>query len=404
MSKLEDRIKAIMEGKKDLSDKSKDAEFGKDAKKEETSKGDKSEDKKTSKESKKLFGKETDNDADDKDGKDFGTGTPNKKEVKEAVIPGQSVDFKGDFTSGKSGSEDNNKGHLNGKKGAPSDSSVDATQALLKNKESASAADPAAGKDNEKIQKDRKGSVEKTGKLQAESFSELFAGEELSEEFISKAETIFEASVAFAVEQKVAELHEEYQSQLDEAIEEAKGELVEQIDEYLDAIVEMWIENNSVALESGIKVELANSFIDGIKRTFQEHYVEIPEDKVDVVEEQALQIAELQAQLEESQAVAVSAFAESQTLKCEEVIASLSEGLTAMQCEKFASLVENVEFESVEEFASKAKIVRESFFKSDSQTQSQDVTKSITEEVSHSSSMADAVLKTLNKGTLKFVR
>jgi hypothetical protein len=110
----------------------------------------------------------------------------------------------------------------------------------------------------------------------------------------------------------------------------------------------------------------------------------------------------LQTQLAEAEAIAEAALVETQVLKCEEIVSSLSEGLTAMQAEKFASLIENVEFESEEEFADKAKIVRESFFKTQGQN-SQDTTKPITEET-QVPSMADAVLKNLKSGPLKFVR
>lgn len=200
-------------------------------------------------------------------------------------------------------------------------------------------------------------------KLKAESFEALFDGEELTEEFKLKAEAIFEVAVQQVAEEKVAALQEEYQLQLTEAVEEVKGELVEQIDGYLDYVIEQWVQDNEIALESGMKVEMASSFMDGVKKLFEEHYIDVPEAKLDVVAEQAAQIAVLKEELESLTAEAETAIVEAKVLKCEAILAGLSEGLTAIEAEKLSSLAENVEFDTEEQFATKVKTLKESFFR-----------------------------------------
>ena len=258
--------------------------------------------------------------------------------------------------------------------------------------------------DNTKIKAKQAGTKEASGKLTQESMSALFSGEELSEEFKEKASTIFEAAVEHVAEARIQELQEEHQLQLSEAVEEVKGELVEQIDGFLDKIVEQWLQDNVVALERGMKMEVVESFIQGIKQVFTEHYVEVPEDKVDIVEAQASEIEALQAQVAELAESVEAVQAEKQILQCEDIVAESSKGLTAIESEKFASLVENVEFTSVEEFTSKVQTIRESYFKKGSQPSSQEVTKQLAEEKQAPSSTAKAVVEALNKGTLKFVR
>ncbi len=238
---------------------------------------------------------------------------------------------------------------------------------------------------------------EKGGKLTTpmkEHISALFDGETLTEEFITKAEAIFEVALNDLLEERMEQIQEEYQQQLGEAVEEVKGELVEQIDGYLDYVVEQWIDDNAVALESGMKVELVNSFIDGIKNVFQEHYVDIPEDKLDVIEEQATKIEFLESELSSIREEKEIAQKEAIVLRCNEIISDLSEGLTAIETEKFTSLVESVEFETEDEFESKAKTIRESYFKKGSNVDSQDVTKK--KEITESKATDDVVAATLN--------
>jgi hypothetical protein len=395
-TKLEEKIRAIMEGT-DLSEDKKmtaDASSKKAAKEEEDVKNAASaQAKKTGKEEEDLAGKK------------------DKAEVKEATIPGQSHDFKGDSTSGVSGDADDARGHLkSGAPGAPSDSIENPGKSKLKQQEKKDAKDPAAESDDERghLKSGAPGTPsEKGGKLHSpmkEHMSVLFDGETLSEEFKIKAEAIFEAAVAEVIDAKATELQEEMQQQVNEAVEVVKGELVEQIDEYLGEVVEQWMEDNAVALESGIKVEMVNSFIDGIKNVFQEHYVEVPEEKLDVVAEQASQIEELQDQLAAIQEEKEHAIKEATILRCEDILSVQVKGLTAIEEEKFRGLAENVEFETEDEFAQKVKALRESYFKKSAEVTSQEVTTSLT-ETKETSETVNAVLEALKKGNkMKFVR
>lgn len=206
-----------------------------------------------------------------------------------------------------------------------------------------------------------------------EHMNALFQGEELSEDFQKKAATIFEAAVESSAQERIDALTEEYaqqvvalkeemQVQLDEAVEEVRSELVENIDGFLNYVVEQWIDDNQVALESGMKVEMVNSFIDGLKNLFKEHYVEMPEEKLDVVQEQATEIehlAQSSAELAEENKQLV---AELVALKSALVFESVADDLTDVQREKFLELVENVEFTSDEEYTGKLETLKENYF------------------------------------------
>lgn len=326
-------------------------------------------------------------------------GPANPKTVKEAQVPDEEGAYKGDDTSGVSG-----------------DSKTSKIRADQKNRLGGTAPEKLAAKvgadkqddnnDNErgKLSPSAKSASSEKGGVfstpQHESFSALFDGEELTEEFKTKAETIFEAAVAFAIEEKTAQLQEEFQQQVSEAVEEAKGELVEQIDGYLDYVVEQWLQDNAVALESGMKVELVSSFINGMKSVFQEHYIDIPDEKVDVVEEQAKQIAALEEEVQKLQEEKASVESDALLLQCEGVLAGKAEGLTAIEEAKFRSLAGNVEFETIEQFTEKVEIIREQMFKAPSQDAKKE---QVTESVGKSA-MVSATVAALQKGNLKFVR
>lgn len=241
-------------------------------------------------------------------------------------------------------------------------------------------------------------------KLKAEAFEALFSGETLTEEFKVKAEAIFEAAVAQVAEARIEALLEEHQLQLTEAVEEVKGELVEQIDGYLDHVIEQWMEDNAVALESGIKVEMVSSFMENLKSVFTEHYIEVPASKVDVVEEQAQTIEKLQAELAEAKEAQETAMSEAQVLKCDAIVAEAKQGLTDVQAEKLQSMAENVEFDTEEEFAAKVSALRESYFNKEAvvKTKTQDTTKA--DSITESHSDVAAVMKVLRSDSLKIIK
>lgn len=210
----------------------------------------------------------------------------------------------------------------------------------------------------------------------------LFNGEEgLTEEFRQKAETIFEAAVTSRIKEEVARITEaleaQYETKLEEAIEEKLEGLVEHVDGYLNLMVEQWMENNAVALESGMKAEVLESFVAGMKNLFQEHYIEVPEEKFDVLGSMEEEIKALNDKLNESVAVNVSLKKELNEAKRVEIIAGVCEGLTDIEADKLQTLAEEISFEDADSFAQKMQTIRENYF---AKTVKKEVPSIITEE------------------------
>ena len=195
-----------------------------------------------------------------------------------------------------------------------------------------------------------------------EDVAALVDGEELTEEFKQKAATIFEAAVMNRVKQEVAKLDEAYEVKLAEQVEQIKEGLVEKVDGYLDYVVEQWIEQNEIALESGMKSEILEGFVGGLKSLFEEHYIDIPEEKFDVLGSLEEQVEVLTTKLDEQVASNVELNKELSTYQVAQIIADLTEGLVETDKEKFHALVEELEFDGVESFAKKAQTIRESYF------------------------------------------
>lgn len=195
-----------------------------------------------------------------------------------------------------------------------------------------------------------------------EDVAALVDGEELTEEFKQKAATIFEAAVMNRVKQEVAKLDEAYDAKLNEQVEQIKEGLVEKVDGYLDYVVEQWMEQNEIALERGMKSEILEGFVAGLKGLFEEHYIEIPEEKFDVLGSLEEEVAELTAKLDEQFEANISLKADLAQYQIAQVVSSLSEGLVDTDKEKFHALVEELEFDGVESFEKKAQTIRESYF------------------------------------------
>ena len=195
-----------------------------------------------------------------------------------------------------------------------------------------------------------------------EDIDALMNGEELSEDFRAKATTIFEAAVTTRVAEEVARIEEEFAAKLAEQVEQNTQGIVEQVDGYLGYIAEQWIAQNELALENGIKSEIVESFINGMKGLFEEHYIDVPAEKYDVLGEMEQTIAALESKLDEQLAANVElskTLAESTKAK---IVAEAAEGLSDVEAEKFQGLVEELVYESAEVFASKVKTIRESYF------------------------------------------
>jgi hypothetical protein len=194
-----------------------------------------------------------------------------------------------------------------------------------------------------------------------EDLDPLFNGQELSEEFKNKASTLFEAAVSLRVTQMQAHLEEEFEQALVEAETAARSELDERLEQFLDYVAEQWITENKLAVVSGIRADILESFLGSLKNVFQEHYIEVPEDKVDVVESLTTKVVELENRLNESESMVIAKNKQIQEMEAAKVLTTVSEGLTETQVEKLKSLSEAVSYTTAEEYQTKLKTIVEGF-------------------------------------------
>jgi hypothetical protein len=191
----------------------------------------------------------------------------------------------------------------------------------------------------------------------------LMNGEgDLSEEFKRKAATVFEAAVKSKIRDEVSRLEDEYKTELDESIQSTKTELTEKVDTYLNYVVEEWMKENELAIERGLKGEIAEDFISGLKSLFEDHYVDIPDEKYDVLEAQSEKISELEKKLNESMDTIVELNGKTSNLVREQVISESTSDLADTEIEKFKSLTDDVEFTNEESFKEKLDTLKESYF------------------------------------------
>jgi hypothetical protein len=198
-----------------------------------------------------------------------------------------------------------------------------------------------------------------------EDIDALFADDStISEEFKSKVSTIFEARVLDRVQQIEEEIEGRYASMLEEAVESIKNDLTEKVDDYLNYVVEKWMEENQIAIESGLRSEITEEFIAGLRNLFAEHYIDVPEEKVDLVDELATKVEELESKLNEEIETNIQykkAILESVK---RETVYDVCKGLTETQVEKMKSLAESVDFSTEEELKEKLETIRENYFPS----------------------------------------
>lgn len=193
----------------------------------------------------------------------------------------------------------------------------------------------------------------------------LLEGENLSEDFKTKATTIFEAAVNSRIQQIAEQIEESMQEQFQAEIEAVKEDLATKVDDYLSYMVQEWATENKLAIEKGLRAEVVEDFIHGLRNLFIEHYIDIPEDKVDVVEQLTTKVEELEMSLNEQINRAVELTKELNEQKKIEAIYAVCEGLTQTQVEKMKALAESVEYTTDEEFAAKLSTLKESYFKAE---------------------------------------
>ena len=201
----------------------------------------------------------------------------------------------------------------------------------------------------------------------------LVGDSDLSEEFKQKAATIFEAAIKAKVKEESQRLQGEYETKLKEDTETHKAELVEKVDSYLNYVVEEWMQENKIAIERGIKGEIAEDFIGGLKKLFEDHYIDVPDEKYNVLEDQASKIEDLEKKLNEEIEKNVELNKNNGELKRVEIAKAVSEDLTDVEKEKFNKLAEEVEYSNEEDFTTKVKTIKESYFGKKEEAKSTDI-------------------------------
>jgi len=220
----------------------------------------------------------------------------------------------------------------------------------------------------------------------------------LSEEFKEKTAILFESAVNSKIAEEVDRLDEQYKEELAEEVKTMKESMVEQIDSYLNYVVENWMEENKLAIQNGLRTEIAEDFMNGLKSLFTESYIEVPESKVDLVDDLASQVEELEEKLNKTTKDAIEMSEEIEQLTREKIISEASRDLAATEAEKLAGLVEKVEFEDVEAFANKVSTIKESYFSKTTETVSLEEEVNDNDDVSVAASpMMEQYLQALRK-------
>jgi len=230
-----------------------------------------------------------------------------------------------------------------------------------------------------------------------EDINALIAGEELSEEFQEKARTIFEA----AIKTKVAEITEgvksEYEANLVEEVKTIKEELTDRLDSYLEYVADEWVAENQLQVEHGLKTEMTESFLEGMKKLFEDHYVTIPEEKYDVIENMVDKLDEMESKLNEQIEKNVALNKRLAESTADVIFAEVTEGLAQTQRDKLATLAENVEFESENGYREKLETLKESYFPSKGTPNTQSKSENLTEESEATDYSSKAVSNTMER-------
>ena len=239
-----------------------------------------------------------------------------------------------------------------------------------------------------------------------EDVNALLSGDEsLSEEFREKAKLVFESALGAKAKEISAQLEEQYATALAEEVAEIKVELTERVDSYLEYVSAEWLEENALSIENGLKSEITESFITGMKGLFEEHYVSMPEEKYDVLESMVQKLDDMETKLNEQIERNIALNGKLSESSADRIFGQVAEGLAISQKDKFATLAESVEFESEENYREKLETLKKSYF-SEHASAPADETENLTEEADFSeetkvSSTMDAYLKALSNVTNK---
>ena len=240
-----------------------------------------------------------------------------------------------------------------------------------------------------------------------EDIEALLKGEELSEEFQEKAKTIFEAAIRSKIAEVKSELQEQYEATIVEEVATVKAELTERLDAYLEYVADEWMSENQLAVESGLKTEMTESFLTGMKTLFEEHYVTIPEEKYNVLDSMVDKLDEMEGKLNEQINKNIALTKRLSESTSDVIFADVTEGLAVTQKDKLAKLAENVEFDSEDTYREKLVTLRESYFPSNGSNIQRNDTETLTEgtETGHQepavTGLMESYLKTLGRSVPK---
>jgi len=240
-----------------------------------------------------------------------------------------------------------------------------------------------------------------------EDIEALLEGEELSEEFQEKAKTIFEAAIRSKIAEVKSELQEQYEATIVEEVATVKAELTERLDAYLEYVADEWMSENQLAVEAGLKTEMTESFLTGMKTLFEEHYVTIPEEKYNVLDSMVDKLDEMEGKLNEQINKNIALTKRLSESTSDVIFADVTEGLAVTQKDKLAKLAENVEFDSEDAYREKLVTLRESYFPTNGTTVQRNDTETLTEgtETGHQepavSGLMESYLKTLGRSVPK---
>ena len=233
----------------------------------------------------------------------------------------------------------------------------------------------------------------------------LIQGEELSEEFKEKAAKIFEAAVFAKVNEEVNSrietLEAQYKEQLDESLNETRTEMVQKVDDYLNYVVKEWMQENELAIEKGIRSEIVEDFMVGLKNLFVEHYIDIPDEKVDLVDDLFAKVEDLEESLNKEMEKGIELTKELKEFRKLEAVANISEDLTDVQREKMVKLAESVEYENDEDYSEKLGVLKENYFptevKESNETTGDTEPEVLTEEEAKEAEVADEMSETMKR-------
>ena len=255
---------------------------------------------------------------------------------------------------------------------------------------------------DEEDEEDGKKKMEESISIE-EDVDALLAGEDLSEEFRDKAKLIFEAAINSKISEIYESLETHYENQLVEQVEEIKLELAERVDSYLEYVADEWLQENALVVEQGLKTEMTESFLQGMKGLFEEHYVSIPEDKYDVIESMVDKLDEMETKLNEQIERNIALNQRLAESVADVILSDVSEGLATSQKDKLASLSESVEFESETDYREKLATLREAYFPRNAGAQ-REYSEVISEEADYSqpvSGVMETYLQTLSRVSKK---